>query len=81
MTPRRPCAADHERLRDISKQLLHDALRENTSPEDAQRKLRLRDEIESHLLAADALVELGATNESVARILSKLSDLEEHQPA
>ena len=70
------------RLREHSDRLFAEALREGVSSEDAQRKLRLREEIGSHLLALDALVETGATRESVARILVKLSErLEARQPA
>ena len=71
-----------EELRSISRRLFDEALRDDTPAEEAQRKLRLRDEIESHLLAADALDELGATREAVARILTKLSArLDDRQPA
>lgn len=71
-----------DELRGISKKLFDEALSEGTSAEEAQEKLRLREVIEGHLLAVDALVEIGATREAVARILSKLSDqLEDRQPA
>lgn len=71
-----------QRLDVLSKRLLDEALDETTPAEEAQRKLRLREEIESHLLAVDTLVEIGATGQSVSRVLSKLSHrLGERQPA
>lgn len=70
------------RLRDHSGRLLAEALQDGVSSKDAQSKLRLRGEIESHLLALDALVEIGATRQAITRTLEKLSErLEERQPA
>lgn len=71
-----------ERLREHSNRLLAEAIREGASSEAAQQKLRLREQIESHLMAMDALAETGAAGESVTRVLAKLEErLEIRQPA